>query len=185
MTAPAGFYNEIDSVEGFDNFETTYEVTRDHRTGAVRIPGGLVSATLNTPKGPAKLNLPAAVPTLTQYRTLEQVVNANNQRITAQLAHLTRQVAASSQQGIGGIGMMPLLMGLMAKKRFDSHVHEAEGAPPLPAAGGGDSFSSLLPLLLLQPNLLGGLGGSGTSASGSQDAMSPLLTMFVLMNFLE
>jgi len=38
-------------------------------------PGGLVSATLHTPKGPAKLNLPSPVPTLTQFRTLEQALN--------------------------------------------------------------------------------------------------------------
>ncbi len=58
MTATAGYYNEIDAIEGFDNFEMTDEVVRDHRTGSVHVRGGLLTATLQTPKGPAKLNLP-------------------------------------------------------------------------------------------------------------------------------
>jgi hypothetical protein len=187
MTASAGYYNEIDAIEGFDNFEMTNEVVRDHRTGAVRVPGGLISATLNTPKGPAKLNLPAPVSTLAQFRTLEQVVNTNNQRVNAQLAQLSRQVAARSQQGIGGIGMMPLLIGLMAKKRFDTHVHEDKGqGKPAAAADAGDSgFSAFLPFLLLQPGLLGGQGGSGVSAPGGQDGMSPLLMMLLVTEILK
>lgn len=187
MTAPVEGYYEIDPVEGFDNYGTAAEATRPLGMGGrvfVR-GGGLSSATLNTPRGPAQLNLPSAVSTLAQFRALEQVVNANNQRLTAQLAQLSRQVAARSQQGIGGIGMLPVLIGLMAKDRFDKHVHEEDGDPPLAAADGGDSFSGFLPLLLLQPGLLGGLGGSGTSAPGSQDAISPLLTAFVLMKFLK
>jgi len=150
--------------------------------GRYAYPGGLISATLNTPKGPAKLNLPAAVSTLAQFRALEQAVNQNNQRVNAQLAQLNRQIAARSQQGIGGIGMMPLLIGLMAKKRFDTHVHEDKGqGKPAAAADAGDSgFTSLLPLLLLQPGLLGGQGGSGASASVGQDGMSPLLMMLLV-----
>jgi hypothetical protein len=160
MTAPMEAYNEIDSIEGFGNFETTNEAMPWGPLKKVSVPGGLISATLNTPKGPAKLNLPSAVPTLAQFRSLEQAVNANNQRTSAELARLSRLAAAPRPQQ--GIGMMPLLLfGLMAKNRFDTHVHEENNEPPK-AGEGGDSFSSLLPLLLLQPNLLGGLGGSST-----------------------
>jgi hypothetical protein len=186
MTAPMEGYYEVDAVEGFDNFETTEEATRPFGpAGRVFVRGGLSSATLHTPKGPAKLNLPSPVPTLAQFRALEQAVNANNQRITAQLAQLSRQVAARGQQGIGGIGIMPLLIGLMAKDRFDKHVHPENNKPPSAADSGDSGFSGFLPLLLLQPGLLGGLGGSRTSASGSQDAISPLLMMLVLTKFLK
>jgi hypothetical protein len=184
MTASAGYYNEIDAIEGFDNFEMTEEVVRDHRTGSVRVPGGLITATLTTPKGPAKLNLPAPVSTLAQFRALEQVVNTNNQRVNAQLAQLSRQVAARSQQGLAGIGMMPLLLvGMMAKNRFDHHVHVKDG--PEPISANGDSFSAFLPLLLLQPNLLGSLTGSASSAPGSQEGISPLIMMLVLSKVLK
>jgi hypothetical protein len=185
MTAPMG-YNEIDAVEGFGTFESSEEAIRPFGpAGRVFVRGGLSTATLNTPKGPATLNLPSPVPTLPQFRALEQAVNTNNQRVTAELARLSREVAARSQQGIGGIGMMPLLIGLMAKNRFDNHVHEEDGSKPLAAADGGDSFSAFLPLLLLQPGLLGGLGGSRTSGSGSQDAISPLLMILLLTKFLK
>ena len=186
MTAPFEGYNEVDAVEGYDNFESTDEATRPFGpAGRVFVRGGLSSATLHTPKGPATLNLPSPVPTLVQFRALEQAVNANNQRISADLARLSRQVAAGrGQQGIMGMGMMPLLIGLMAKNRFDTHVHPDNDEPPSPAGDGGDSFSAFLPLLLLQPGLLGGLGGSRT-ASGTQDAMSPLLMAFVLTKFLK
>jgi hypothetical protein len=186
MTAPMG-YNEIDAVEGFGSFETSEEAIRPFGpAGRVFVRGGLSTATLNTPKGPATLNLPSPVPTLPQFRALEQAVNTNNQRVTAQLAQLSRQVAARSQQGgIGGIGIMPLLIGLMAKKRFDTHVHAENNEPPTTAAGGDSGFSAFLPFLLLQPGLLGGQGGSAASASGGQDAMSPLLMILLLTQFLK
>lgn len=184
MTAPTmEAFSEVSGVEGFDSFETTGEAFRPFGPAGRVFVGGqpLQKATLITPKGPASLNLPAPVPTLTQFRALEQAVNANNQRVTAELARLSRDVATRNQQGIG---IMPLLIGLMAKNRFDTHIHETDGNPPLPAAGGGDSFSLLLPLLLLQPGLLG-LGGAGTSASGSQGAISPLLMMLLFMKFFK
>lgn len=186
MTAPMEGYNEVDAVEGFDNFESTDEATRPFGpAGRVFVRGGLSSATLHTPKGPATLNLPSPVPTLVQFRALEQAVNANNQRVTAELARLGREVVARrGQQGIMGMGMMPLLIGLMAKNRFDTHTHPDSGEPPSPAADAGDSFSAFLPLLLLQPNLLG-LGGSRTTTSGTQDGLSPLITAFVLAKFLK
>jgi hypothetical protein len=187
MTAPMGTYNEIDAVEGYGSFEMSDEAIRPFGpAGRVFVPGGLNKATLNTPKGPATLNLPAPVPTLTQFRALEQAVNNNNQRVTTELTRLRSEIAARNQQGIGGIGMMPLLFGLMAKNRFDTHVHEEDGNAPLPARDGGDSFTSFLPLLLLlQPGLLGGVAGSRTPGSGSQDAISPLLLMLVLTKFLK
>jgi hypothetical protein len=178
-------YSEVDAVDGFGNFELTNEAIRPFGpAGRVFVPGQpLQKATLFTPKGPATLNLPSPVPTMAQFRALEQAVNANNQRVTAQLAQLTRQTATQGQQGIG---MMPLLLiGLMAKNRFDTHVHEEDGDPPLATAEGSDSFSAFLPLLLLQPGLLGSLGGSGPSAPGSQGAISPLLMVLLFTKFLK
>lgn len=181
MTAPMGGYNEIDPVEGYGTFEMADEATRPFGpAGRVFVRGGLSSATLNTPKGPATLNLPSPVPTLAQFRLLEQAVNVNNQRVTAELARLS----AASGRG-QGIGMMPLLIGLMAKNRFDTHVHPGENEPPSAAEGDSSGFSAFLPLLLLQPGLLGGLGGSRTSASSTQDSISPLLMAFVLMKFIK
>ena len=182
MTAPMESYNEIDAVEGFGNMEMSNEATRPFGPGGrVFVRGGLSSATLNTPKGPATLNLPAPVPTLAQFRALEEAVNANNQRATAQLAQLNRQVAARSQQGIG---ILPLLIGLMAKNRFDTHVHEQDGDPPLPAAG-GDGGSMLLPLLLLAPGILGGQSTSRSWTSGGQDSISPLLLILLFTKFFK
>jgi len=183
MTAPMGGYNEIDAVEGYGSFEMADEATRPFGpAGRVFVRGGLSSATLNTPKGPATLNLPSPVPTLAQFRLLENAVNANNQRVTVELARLSREVAGGRSQGIG---MMPLLIGLMAKNRFDTHVHPGENEPPSAADGSDSGFSAFLPLLLLQPGLLGGLNGSRTSASGTQDSISPLLMAFVLMKFIK
>jgi hypothetical protein len=182
MTAPIGGYNEVEAVEGLDSFEMADEATRPFGpAGRVFVRGGLSSATLHTPKGPATLNLPSPVPTLAQFRALEQAVNANNQRITAELARLRSQVSASPQQGIG---MMPLLFGLIAKNRFDTHVHETGGSPPVPATNGDSGFGMLLPLLLFQPGILGS-GGSRAPGSGQQDAISPLLMVLVLSKFLK
>ena len=149
---------------------------RGHDRQAVRVfvRGGLSSATLHTPKGPATLNLPSPVPTLVQFRALEQAVNANNQRISADLAGYPAGGRGAGPAGHHGDGDDAAAIGLMAKNRFDTHVHPDNDDPPSPAGDGGDSFSAFLPLLLLQPGLLGGLGGSRT-ASGTQDAMSPLL----------
>ena len=86
--------------------------------------------------------------------------------------------------------MMPLLIGLMAKNRFDTHTHPGSNLPPLDASdtnGTGSGFggmSAFLPLLLLQPGLLG-VGGSRGSSSNNQDSISPLLMAFVLMQVLK
>ena len=91
MTTFAEGYDEVESFESFD-FESADEAARPFRPGGrVFAPGGLSSATLHTPKGPAKLNLPSPVPTLTQFRTLEQALNANTQRVNAVQNELTRQ----------------------------------------------------------------------------------------------
>jgi len=184
MTAPAGTYSEVDAVEGFDNFEMTDEAARPFGpANRVFTPGGLSSATLHTPKGPATLNLPSPVPTLNQFRSLEQAVNTNNQRVTAELAQLRRLIATRPAQQ--GIGMMPLLIGLMAKNRFDTHSHPGNNEPPSASTGGDSSFSMLLPLLLLQPGLLGQITGGTRTTSNGQDAISPLLLAFVFARFMN
>jgi hypothetical protein len=58
MTAGMEAYDEVDAVESFDDFESTAEAFPFRPGRKVFAPGGLASATLHTPKGPAKLNLP-------------------------------------------------------------------------------------------------------------------------------
>jgi hypothetical protein len=158
----------------------------------ISVPGaGLVSATLNTPKGPAKLNLPAAVPTQTQFRQLESAVNAQTQRINAvqaELARVRRELAVRrrEQAGFGSTSMlMPLLMQKKLREDLEGHTHVGNSAAPVMPASSGSSLSSMLPLLLMMPGMFGGsssAGGSNTTASGSEsaDAMSPLMMMILL-----
>src|SRR6266540_2555157 len=173
MTASMEAYDEVDAIEGFDDFESTGEAFRPGRK--VFVAGGLSTATLYTPKGPAKLNLPSPVPTLTQFRTLEQALNANTQRVNAvqtELARVRREVALRRRDPQG---QNPLSMFLLMKlsKDFKTHTHEAIDKPPKVSAD-SSGFSSFLPLLMLQPGMFG-QSGTGSSSSGAQDAMSPLM----------
>ena len=103
MTAPMG-YNEIDGVEEFGTFQMADEATRPFGpAGRVFVRGGLSSATLNTPKGPATLNLPSPVPTLAQFRLLEQAVNVNNQRVTVEAGPADPGAGRGEEPGNGHV----------------------------------------------------------------------------------
>jgi hypothetical protein len=183
MTPSMENFDEVDVVESFDEFDGAAEAAFPFRPGRkVFAPGGVSSATLHTPKGPAKLNLPSPVPTLTQFRTLEQALNANTQRVNLvqnELTRVRRELALrrSDPQGQSTLSMF-LLMKL--SKDFKTHTHTANNTPPTVAAS--DSFSSFLPLLMLQPGLFGQTSAA-SPVSGTQDAMSPIM-MMVLMDAL-
>ncbi len=144
-----------------------------------------MSATLQTPKGPARLNLPAALPTLTQFRALESVINAQSQRmnaVQAELMRVRRELAMRrrEQQGMGSSSLLfPMLFQKKLRDDLEGHTHSANNVPPILPAGSGGGFSSLLPLLLLSPGMFGGSSSSGSSSTG-QDTMSPLLMMMFL-----
>ena len=185
MTAPAEYFEEVDPYEGYDGLEMADEIKFPFAPGRrVFAPGGLSSATLNTPKGPAKLNLPPPVPTLAQFRSLEQAVNTLTQRLNAtntQLLQARRDLAARSRDQLGG-GMSGMLFAMLGQRKLrdelEGHTHAAVGAlPTLPAAS--SKLDSILPLLMLQPNLFGGATGGQSGASG-QEAMSPLMLMLML-----
>ena len=99
MTAVAEAYeSDYEFAELFDEMELTEEAVRGRFRPAKKVffPGALSSATLHTPKGPATLNLPSPVPTLTQFRSLEQTVNGTSARLNAvqtALARITREWA--------------------------------------------------------------------------------------------
>jgi hypothetical protein len=174
MNGSTETYDEVEAVEGFDDAESMGEATPLRPGTRVFAPGGLSTATLLTPRGPAKLNLPAAVPTLAQFRTLERALNANTQRVNAvqsELGRVRRELALRTRDPQG---QSPILLLLLFRQLFSSQLSSASGS----------GFSSLLPiLLLLQPGLFGQFTGgssSGTQSSSTQDAMSPLLMLAVL-----
>lgn len=182
--APADFYDEVEAIESFDDLEFADEAKLGFRPGRrVFAAGGLASATLHTPKGPAKLSLPAPVPTLTQFRTLEQAVNATTQRlntVNAELVRVRRELATRRRdpQGQGTWGMLfPLMMQKQLRDDLEGHTHVGSTAAAVVPTGGG-AFSSLLPLLLLQPGIFG-QQGSGT---GGQETISPLLLILLFMD---
>ena len=77
---------------------------------------------------------------------------------------------------------MGMILSLITTKKLredlESHTHDATtGVAKVP--GGGSKLDSLLPLLLLQPNLFGGAMG-GQSTAGGQDAISPLMLLLLL-----
>ena len=187
MTAPMDLYEEVDSFESFEEATSADEFRLLNFKKPLRAPGGLSTATLNTPKGPAKLTLPSSVATLTQYRTLESAVNALTARLnttTAQLAQVRRELAAAkaTQMGAGG-GMSGMLFSLLGQRKLredlEEHTHPGNDKPPQ-FTGDSGGLDSLLPLLLLQPNLFGGQPAAGTPGTSGQEAMSPLLMLILL-----
>lgn len=189
MTAPADLYQEVDAFESFDGLEFADEAKLPFMPGRkVFVPGGLASATLHTPKGPAKLNLPSPVPTLAQFRSLEQALNSVTQRLNAtntQLLQVRRELATRKTTDAFGGGSTGTILSLIMHKKLrddlEDHTHAAVGSTAtFPADSGG--FSSFLPLMLLQPNVFGG-GAPGTSgaAGAGSDSMSPLIMMFLIM----
>jgi hypothetical protein len=188
MTPAMEAYDEVDGVEGFDDFESTAEaIPFPFRPGVkVFAPGGLSTATLQTPKGPAKLTMPSPVPTLAQFRTLEQALNANTQRVNAvntELARVRRELALRRRDPQGQ-NMMPLLLTLKLSKEFKGHTHDGAGVGAVKLSTTSDTLSSFLPLLMFMPNLFGGNSAlSGAQSSTASDAMSPLMLMILMEAF--
>lgn len=191
MSAYSDAY-EFDESEFFEEFDTGDEARLGFKPAKkISVPGaGLVSATLNTPKGPARLNLPAAVPTQTQFRHLEAALNAQTQRLNAVQAELVKVrrelvLRRREQQGMGSSSMtsmlMPLLLQRNLKEDLKGHTHEGSDAAAVLPTGSSSGLSSILPLLLFMPGIFGGStpGGSSTSSTSSMDTMSPLLMAMV------
>lgn len=188
MSAPAEAY-EVEESEFFEDFEITDEARRGYRPAKrVFVPGGgLTSATLHTPKGPARLNLPAALSTLAQFRALETVVNAERQRMNALQAELVRvrRELATRRREQQSQGSMSLIFGLLFQQQLrddlEAHTHAGStAAAVVPSGGGGGGFSSILPLLLLQPGLFGGASASGSSGGGMEGI--GILPLLLLLN---
>ena len=147
------------------------------------------SATLHTPKGPATLNLPSPVPTLTQFRSLEQTVNGTRARINAvqtALARITREVSARRRDQSGQSNMMMMMFSLLGQKKLRDdlagHTHIGSDAKAvLPTSSSGSSLTSILPfILLMQPNAFGG------SATGQDNnAMGGLLPILLISTILD
>lgn len=181
---------EVEESEFFEDFETTDEARRGFRPARrVFVPGGgLTSAILHTPKGPARLNLPAALPTLVQFRALETVINAQSQRMNAlqaELVRVRRELATRrrEQQGQGSSSLiLPLLLQKKVRDDLEGHTHSSATGPAVLPAGTSGGFSSFLPLLLMSPGLFGGSSASGSSGGGQENMMSPLLMMMLFMD---
>jgi hypothetical protein len=188
MTAP-NMFEETESYSNYEDFEFASEAAvRDHRRGQpprIFVPGGVSSATLTTPKGPAKLSFPTTVATLEQHRRLEQAVSSTNARLiaaTADLARMRQELAAQRQGGQGGMMsmMFPLMMQRQLREDLEGHTHATgTGAAVMPTSS-SSSFSTLLPFIMMQPGMFGG-SGAGSGASGGQDGMSQMIMMFVMM----
>lgn len=180
---------EFDESDFYEDFDAGDEAVKFGFRPAkkISVPGaGLLSATLQTPKGPARLSLPSAVPTHTQFRQLEAALNAQSQRMNAVQAELVKvrrelTIRRRDQSGLGSTSMLfPLLMQKKLRDDLEGHTHATAGSTPtLPTSTSG-GLSSMLPLLLLSPGLFGGATpGSPTGAAGMQDGLSPLLLMMM------
>lgn len=182
------YETDFEAAESFDEMEMAEEAARGRlRPGKrVFIPGALSSATLHTPKGPATLNLPSPVPTLTQFRALEQTVNGTTQRLNAvqtALARITREVAARRRAQQGQVTSM-MMFSLLSQRRLrddlTSHTHDTVGGPAVIPAGSG-GVSSFLPFIfLMQPNAFG--GGASGEQDGAMGGFSPLLLAMLFMD---
>lgn len=186
MTAVAEAYEtDYEFSESFDEMELAEEAARGRFRPAKRVffPGALTSATLHTPKGPATLNLPSPVPTLNQFRALEQTVNGTSARINAvqtALARITREVGARRRDQ-SSQSMMMMMFALLGQKKLRDdlagHTHSGSDAKAvLPTSSSGSSLTSILPFILLtQPNAFGG------SATGQDNnAMGGLLPFLLI-----
>jgi hypothetical protein len=169
MTPAMEAYDEVDGVEGFDDFESTAEAIPIRR-------GPKVFGTLLTPKGPAQLSLP---PTVATVSAVQQALNANTHRTNAELARL-RKLVLQRQDPLGQ-NMMPLLLTLKLSKDFKGHTHGAGGAS-VTLSTTSDPFSTVLPLMMFMPNLFG--GGSALPGTRSPTAQDPM-SMIMLMIFMD
>lgn len=197
MTDAESYEYDVESSEFLDEAAFSDEATR--RPGRpVFAPGGFASATLQTPRGPAKLNLPAPVATLTQLRTLEAAVNANTRRLNtvqADLIRAKRELALRrrDQQGQDPTMLLFVLLSQSQfRKEFDGHTHtvaipgDGSATTSAPPPSSKSSFSSILPLLILMPNLFGGSQGSpSTGSQGGFMGMSPILMFFLFQELFK
>jgi hypothetical protein len=186
MSAPASIYEESDFQESFDGLELADEASiLQAGVGKFRIPGGLASATLVTPKGPARLNLPSPVPTLTQFRTLEQAVQANAAALraaNAEIQRLRRELVARRRTDAGQ-SSNGLLLTLLSQRhmRDDLEDHTHVNPPAGQAVVSQDrGIASLLPLLLLTQGGLGQTGSGGPSQGGTESMLPLLLILFAM-----
>ena len=187
MTAP----NMFEETETYSNYEDYEFAVRDHRGGPpprIRVPGGVASGTLTTPKGQANLSFPKAVPDLNQYRTLEQAVNSTNARLSAAIADLARmrqELAAQRQGGQGG--MMSMLVPLVMQQRLqldlEGHTHSIAsnatqtGTATMPPTT-GSNFSTLLPLIMVMMQS-GTFSGSGAGGGSSFPTLLPFIMVMM------
>jgi hypothetical protein len=191
MTAFAEAYeSDYEFSESFDEMELTEEAVRGRFRPAKKVffPGALSSATLHTPKGPATLNLPSPVPTLTQFRSLEQTVNGTSARLNAvqtALARITREVSARRRDQSGGQSMMMMMFALLGQKKLRDdlagHTHGLDGKAVLPTTSSSSSLTSILPfILLMQPNAFG-----GSTAGQDNNAMGGLLPILLISTIFD
>lgn len=176
--------SDFESLEMFDEARLGFRPAKK-----VTVAGaGLTTATLQTPRGPARLNLPTAMPTLAQFRALEAVINSQSQRmntVQAELVRVRRELAARrGDQGLSSSSMLlPLLMQKKVRDDLNTHTHPNNNAPPaFPGGGSSSGLSSLLPLLLLAPGALGGAPATSTSTPQGQDSIPPLLFALLFMD---
>ena len=192
MTAFAEAYeSDYEFSELFDEMELTEEAVRGRFRPAKKVffPGALSSATLHTPKGPATLNLPSPVPTLTQFRSLEQTVNGTSARLNAvqtALARITREVGARRRDPSGQSNMMMMMFTLLGQKKLRDdlagHTHTGSDAKAvLPTTGSSSSLTSILPfILLMQPNAFG-----GSTTGQDNNAMGGLLPFLLISTIFD
>jgi hypothetical protein len=179
-------YDEVEAIEGFDDFESTGEARfrPSIRPGRrVVAPGVVTSAKLDTPRGQATLTMPAPVVTLAAHQALVQAVNANTQRMNEVLARVRRELALRPRDQ--GQNMLPLILTLKLQQDLKGHTHTGNNTPPtFPTASGGGLSSGFPLILLFMPGLFGQFTGgssSGTQSSGTpSDPMQQVMMMLLL-----
>jgi hypothetical protein len=184
-------YDEVDAVEGFDDFESTGEARfrpgiRPGRRVVAPGPGVVRYAKLETPRGQATLTMPAPVVTLAAHQALVEAVNANTQRVNEVLARVRREIALRPRDQ--GQNMLPLILTLKLQQDLKGHTHTGNNTPPtFPTASGGGLSSGLPLILLLMPGLFGQFtagSSSSTQSSGTQSDPMQLFMMMVLLGLL-
>jgi hypothetical protein len=190
-------YDEVEAIEGFDDFESTGEARfrpgirpgrRVVAPGVVTAPAVVTTASLDTPRGRANLTMPAPVVTWAAHQALVQAVNANTQRLNEVLARVHRELALRPRDQ--GQNMLPLILTLKLQQDLKGHTHTGNNTPPtFPTASGGGLSSGFPLMLLLIPGVFGqftggsssGTQSSGTQSYGTQNQMSQLFMMMFLL----
>lgn len=138
---------------------------------------GVATARLSTPRGNATLKLPSRVPTLKQFKGLEQAVNRNASRLNTtqkDIGSLRKRVASVVTDVAKDVAKLKkeqkdqstqsLLFSMMFQQQLQSqlasHHHPDAGGPPVggsttpQALGGSSQAMAMMPLMLM-----GGDGG--------------------------